>query len=226
MDDKTKIFEKIQKCLRLSKSANANEAATALRQAQKLMEAHGITQADLDLLGYSDIAVDVPIQKGKKVPIVLSVLVGLITSAFGVDVVFEDRIGISDISWRVRYFGPSHRVQMAAYAHVVVYRAMEGAWREFLATHPRLRGQKQARTSFQVGWLDEVAEKVDAISFTEIEQASTDALVKAKYTGTGLKKTKTNTSGGVYESIHGKGKDAAKDFSLHRPMHEDRRQLT
>ena len=37
MIDKTKILDKVKKCLALSKSANENEAATALRQARKLM---------------------------------------------------------------------------------------------------------------------------------------------------------------------------------------------
>ena len=32
-----KILEKIKKCLRLAKSSNENEAAAAMRQAQKLL---------------------------------------------------------------------------------------------------------------------------------------------------------------------------------------------
>lgn len=41
-----KILSKIRKCLALSKSSNEHEAAAALRQAQKLMEAHNISETE------------------------------------------------------------------------------------------------------------------------------------------------------------------------------------
>lgn len=47
MCDKNKIFDKIKKCLALSKSSNQHEAQAALRQAQKLMEAHNISESAL-----------------------------------------------------------------------------------------------------------------------------------------------------------------------------------
>ena len=40
-----RILDKIKKCLKLSASSNANEAATALRQAQAMMAEYNITQA-------------------------------------------------------------------------------------------------------------------------------------------------------------------------------------
>lgn len=45
--DKSKALDKIKKCLALSKSSNPHEAAAALRQAQKLMHAHDITEREL-----------------------------------------------------------------------------------------------------------------------------------------------------------------------------------
>lgn len=47
MTDKSKILDKIKKCLALSKSSNQHEAQAALRQAQKLMEAHNISEGAL-----------------------------------------------------------------------------------------------------------------------------------------------------------------------------------
>jgi hypothetical protein len=41
------IIRKIEKCLALSKSSNEHEAAAALRQATKLMEAYNITPLTL-----------------------------------------------------------------------------------------------------------------------------------------------------------------------------------
>lgn len=220
--DKAKILDKIQKCLRLSKSANANEAATALRHAQKLMEANGITQADLDLLGYSEVEVDVPIQKTKKVPLVLTTLLGLIKHAFGVKLVIDDRIGVSDVSYCIHYFGPTARVQMAGYAHQVVYRAMEQAWRDYLRERPSLRGQRGVRSSFQVGWLQEVRSKVDAIGFPEAEVAATEMMINTRYNK--LTKSKVNNMG-LYGGVMNSGAASAKDFSIHRPMSELRKKL-
>jgi hypothetical protein len=45
--DNRKIMDKIRKCLALSQSANEHEAAAALRQAKKLMEAHNISAEDV-----------------------------------------------------------------------------------------------------------------------------------------------------------------------------------
>lgn len=44
-----RVLEKIKKCLRLATSDNPAEAAAGLRQAQKLMAMHGLTQSDLEL---------------------------------------------------------------------------------------------------------------------------------------------------------------------------------
>ena len=43
-----KIIDKIKKCLALASSDNENERATALRQANKLMEAHSVTMLDIE----------------------------------------------------------------------------------------------------------------------------------------------------------------------------------
>jgi len=47
MSKQNKIIHKIRKCLALSKSANEHESAIALRQAQKLMLEHGISDNEI-----------------------------------------------------------------------------------------------------------------------------------------------------------------------------------
>ena len=44
-----KIIDKIKKCLALSNSDNPHEAAAGLRQAQKLMQMHGLNELDIEL---------------------------------------------------------------------------------------------------------------------------------------------------------------------------------
>lgn len=46
--DREAIIAKIKKCLALAKSSNEHEAAIALRQAQRLMQQHGITDFDVE----------------------------------------------------------------------------------------------------------------------------------------------------------------------------------
>ena len=60
--DKNKAIEKIKKCLALAKSANENEAAIALRQAQALMREF---QIDPDLLDIAEASCD---SKATKTP--------------------------------------------------------------------------------------------------------------------------------------------------------------
>jgi len=45
--EQQKVLEKIKKCLKLAGSSNANEAATAMRQAQALMEKYNVTHIDV-----------------------------------------------------------------------------------------------------------------------------------------------------------------------------------
>ena len=45
--EKTKIIDKIHKCLRLADSGNPNEAALALRQAQAMMRKYQIREEEV-----------------------------------------------------------------------------------------------------------------------------------------------------------------------------------
>ncbi len=224
-EEQKKIFEKIQKCLNLGTSTNSHEAAAALRQAQKLMSMHGISEADLSLAGYSDKTVECPIQANiKKIPLHLNRFLNLIESAFGVKAIIGANIRISDASYRIRYFGPTHRVEMAAYAHTVMFRAMNSAWAKFLAAHPNVRGHRGARMSFMLGWISAIDEKVTAIGFPENEVAATDLAIKNFY---GKELDVSKSSGTKWFGAIGRaGADAAASFEINRPMGQNFKQLT
>lgn len=214
--DKARIIEKIKKCMALGKSSNAHEAAAALRQAQKMMNAAGLTEDDIEGSAYSNDAVEVPIQVNKKPPIHLIAFVALIRLAFQVEAVIENNVRVSDASYRIRYFGPNHRVTMAAYAHVVIFRGMNAAWNAYLKEHPDVRGVRGARLSFMVGWLEEITCKVEAIGWPEGEHART-MLAKQEFYGKGLSKTKPRTFS-PYASLTAAGSAAANEFNINRPM--------
>lgn len=222
--DKTKAIEKIKKCMALGQSSNANEAAAALRQARKMMESFGLTERDIEGSDYGNEAVEVPIQAGKKIPIHLHKFINVIAKAFNVKPVVERNVRVSDESYRIRYFGPTHRVTTAAYAHVVIFRAMEKAWREQLETNPSYKGVRGARLGFMCGWLSEISSKVEAIGWPKEEEEMTD-LIKDEFYGKSLVSIKPRGAN-VVGSLLDAGRKAASSFSINRPMNgETIRQL-
>jgi len=214
--DKSKIIEKIKKCMALGNSSNAHEAAAALRQAQKMMNMHGLSENDIEGSNYKNDTVECPIQANKKPPVHLTKFVGVIMRAFQVKAVVETNVRVSDASYRIRYFGPNHRVTMALYAHVVIFRAMEAAWRDQLKKDSSWKGVRGARLSFMVGWLNEISEKVDAIGWPEGEEEHTE-MIKQEFYGKLLVKQKPRRSA-LYDGMIGKGAAAAADFNINRPM--------
>src|ERR1700733_4555799 len=108
--DRAKILDKIQKCLSLGASPNEHEAAAAMRQAQKLMERHGVTEAEIGLIGMGKETVQTSIQAGKKVPLNLSAITSLVMRAFGVKAVYRRFLLKTDYNFAVSYYGPEHRV--------------------------------------------------------------------------------------------------------------------
>lgn len=221
--DKDKIIDKIKKCMALGQSSNANEAAAALRQAQKMMAAHGLTEDDVEGSSYGDEAVEVPIQVNKKPPIHLVAFVALMMKAFQVRAAFESNIRVSDASYRIRYFGPAHRTAMAGYAHVVIFRGMENAWKKQLSDYPHWKGIRGARLSFMTGWLEEIASKVEGIGWPEGEEERSDRYM-AKFYGKELTVSE-NRKYSAYRAVKEKGRAAAADFEINRPMNQQHRAI-
>uniref|UniRef100_UPI0009E92407 DUF2786 domain-containing protein n=1 Tax=Methylogaea oryzae TaxID=1295382 RepID=UPI0009E92407 len=85
--DKDKALAKIKKCLRLAASANANEAATAMRQAQALMEQYGIEHSDV----LASEAAEAKAKAGAtKTPAMWeNRLADLVARSFGCDLIFD-----------------------------------------------------------------------------------------------------------------------------------------
>ena len=223
--DTKRIIEKIKKCMALGKSSNAHEAAAAMRQAQKMMEQHGLTEDDIEGSSYGNEAVECPIQAGKKVPVHLTAFVNLIIKAFQVKAVIERNLRVSDYSYRIRYFGPSHRVATAGYAHVVIFRAMEAAWREHLENNPSWKGVRGARLSFMIGWLDEISSKVEAIGWPAEEEARTELMVDSHYGKSLVKASGKGRRFSTFGCVADEGRAAASGFEINRPMNQDRARL-
>lgn len=223
--DTKRIIEKIKKCMALGKSSNVHEAAAAMRQAQKMMEQYGLTEDDIEGSNYGNEAVECPIQAGKKVPVHLNAFVNLIIKAFQVKAVIERNLRVSDYSFRIRYFGPTHRVATAAYAHAVIFRAMESAWREHLKNNPSWKGVRGARLSFMLGWLDEISSKVEAIGWPAEEEARTELMVDRYYGKSLVKASGKSRQVSMFGCVADEGRAAASGFEINRPMSVNRARL-
>jgi Protein of unknown function (DUF2786) len=236
--ERERIIAKINKCLALAKSANPNEAATAMRQAQKLMQLHSVDEGDI--LGSkveSVQAIFIDAYK-KKIPLYIAHLTNLICAAFGIDAVYEGKRHKGSIRLAVRYFGPKGRPEIAAYTHEVIWRQLKRAWKEYSATNPFVYNEVGARTGFWVGWLSEVRSKVIAFGGVEKElaPAGSEAVADDKgmiltahgkemeeirkairHYAPDIKESKTNSTT-IYDETAEAGADAAKGFQLHHPI--------
>lgn len=238
--ERDRIISKIQKCLALSKSSNSNEAAAALRQAQKLMEAYAITERELNGSQVVSVLVVTVEPPKRKWPMYMVLIVNTCCKAFGVQ-------ALSDIAWvngkprfAMRYFGPESRAQLAAYAHEVMFRQLWNQWREYAADRPWLANERGARQGFWVGWLQAVRAKV--VAFGQVpadEQAAQTAeqnanalvlVAQVKQELAIIDQAITDFCGGkepeqcntVSMSIRGDsraaGHEAGSKFSIHAPL--------
>lgn len=212
-------LRKIQKCLNLGKSSNANEAAAALRQAQAMMQKHGVTEDDILAQTVTDDLVKT--REGFGRCAFLSALANLMRSAFGVDWIMEPNPGSASRA-NIRYVGPEGRAKMAGWAHRVITRATEEAWQESLRDFPQYKGDAGKRTAFRLGWLSQVRGKVEAIGFTEDEARAVKTWMATFYgRELGTIKPKANKLSGEQLLLARLGQRAAADFELHRPMGAD-----
>ena len=223
MDQKERswIIDKIRKCMRLAGSSNANEAAAALRQARKMMEAAGVSESDIDDNAAIGEVVKTKEPYGENT--YANLLIRTIRRAFGVEAVREPGAGISKRRLNVRYIGPRGRVQLAIYAHRVVDRTITKAWREIKHAY---REQQGARLGFRVAFLASVIDQIEALAPTEAEATHIAAYKAAKYGKNGLTIGKPRNIIGMDDAAALEGRIAAAGFKLHRPMNEDRLGIT
>lgn len=221
MTDREKALDKIRKCLALGKSPNEHEAAAALRQAQKMMAAHNLTEEDVGLMEFAYETIVTDYEFGNRKPLIVVSVINVIQHALGVEAVMgADRNDRGHLMHTVRYFGPRARVALATHAHQVIYRACGTAWRKYSAGKTFEKG---ARASFYYGWCDAVRTKVQALAMSPEEIEGTKKKKAQVYSGQ-LAPAKLGTKT-VHNGIMNAGADAAKDFDLHRPVGTERNRL-
>jgi hypothetical protein len=215
--DRDRILNKIKKCFNLSKSSEAHEAAAALRQAQKMMETHGVSQEELLGLEVKSIQIMTPEPYKKKLPLYMNVLMGICQRAFECNALIEPGYRNGKPRLCIRYFGINGKEQLAAYAHEVMWRQLTASWKQYQKDNPWAVNKKGARQGFWIGWLQEVRSKVMTFAGNEEEKDMLSRAMIAYNGGKELGTSKTN-SVTIDGATHSAGSRAAGDFSIHRPI--------
>jgi GrpB-like predicted nucleotidyltransferase (UPF0157 family) len=172
--DRAAIIAKIKKCLALAKSSNENEAATALRQAQRMMQAHGITDLDIEHADIQEGAARAgAVAKPAQWEGVLSVRVG---NAFGCKVFLVGYRGVGH--WV--FIGPTPSADLARYAFEVLFRQAKRARATYIAMHlNRLGRTNRTRRAdrFSEGWVEAATALITQFAGSKEQEARIEAYV-------------------------------------------------
>lgn len=173
--DQERILAKIKKCMEMAKSktANPNEAETALRHAHKMMEAYNLELGDV----LASMACEVQIAAGSEgqPPTWRVRLAHVCAHAFGTRMIITQ-------DWFVGgafiFVGCAAAPELTGYAYQVLERQLQKARREFLALPPQRRCKRSTKVArgdhFANGWIDAVYHKVDA--FAGVEDSIAEAI--------------------------------------------------
>lgn len=165
-----KIIDKVKKCLALAKSSGANEAATAMRQAQASMEKHGINQERVDLSAVQEVIANAG--KAKNPKRYHQLLTSMSCDAFGVEAIYQAE-AFFQAQTRIRSFGIGAQPEIAAYAYDVLYRQLITDRTAYIKTLKRYRRANKIRKAdlFAESRVHAIWIKVESFAKTEEQMA-------------------------------------------------------
>lgn len=195
----SKILEKIKKCLRLAQSDNPNEAAAAMRQAQKLMDLHGVTSSDVEM---SYVGSHTALTgAGKSPPRHLAMLASMIGEAFGAEMIYRARFDFMRDKWVgiFEFYGLNGAGEVSGYAFEVLLRQLKKHRSDYLATlNKRLKRSTKIRRGdlYAESWIHTVSSQIDPHIRTKSDDEVLEAYKKSRF-GSRLTNLKThnNTKG-------------------------------
>lgn len=212
MIDKDKAIRRLKKLMALTSSSNASEASAALARAQKLADAHGITQDDIELSDISESICDYWPVGASKPPRYMAYLLQVIRDAFGVDCILLGN-GVS-------FYGLYNRPELAVYTFEVLGRQLIKARKVFIKTqNKRIKAStKTARgDKFAEGWIIAVLNKIEKLARTAREAELAGRWLEKKYTRVtrnARQSGKTRDNGNALNNGYREGRQA----SLHHPV--------
>ena len=175
-DERKSIIEKIKKCLELAKSSNEHEAATALRQAQKLMQAYDISDLDIE---HADIQEEGARAGASQKPARWECgLAGRVADAFGCSVYLSVNYPVG----RWVFVGAAPSGEIACYAFEVMYRQIKRARAEYIKTALKRCTTTRTRRAdlFCEGWVMSATQLVEGFAGNETTKGRITAYLEHK----------------------------------------------
>ena len=215
MTDMTRenALERIRKCLALSKSSNPNEAATALRQAQKLMEKFDVDFEDataprVDVLRVSP--------DGKRGAGWQAVAAATVAKALGLRAYRERGSGRDAFV----FYGNAERVKLADFAFVnlsrAVVRGRAAHLREMRKERPWYNAGDMRRVgrSFALGFVSSVYDAVQGLVESPAETRAIEEWTKSR----GIALRKAGRLSAADAAGFNAGQAAGAAYHVNRPM--------
>ncbi len=222
MDDYLKkIISKIEKCLALAKSANEHEAAVALGQARKLMQAHNVDYIDIAVAKVAEAETH---KVAETMPDWQWSFAHLIADAFNSKMYQGWHNGAPCI----KFYGLANNALFASYAFEALLPRLKKARREYMATElrrVRVRANKTYRADqFCKGWVSTMRRKIDQLGFSPEEAQVLDDYKEKRLnlsTGKALV-AKPKTSGLKRDDgDFVKGRAAGSSIDLYMPVNQE-----
>ena len=192
-----KILEKIKKCLRLAKSSNENEAAAAMRQAQKLMRMHGIEHSYV-IAAEGVEAHNVFVGASKKPSAHLGMLARMVCRAFGVEVIWNTTSLFGQRESRLQFYGIDSAPEIAGYAFDVLLRQLKRDRTRYMAAlNKRLKRATKTRRGdlYAQAWVQAVEKQITDYERSEEEKAAVQAYREQRWPEVGSTTCRDNTKG-------------------------------
>ncbi|WP_033965068.1 DUF2786 domain-containing protein [Pseudomonas aeruginosa] len=220
--DRDKIIAKVRKCLALAKSSNEHEAANALRQAQKLMQMHGISDLDIE---HSDIQEESTRAGAAQKPARWECgLATRVAAAFDCSVFLACNRPVG--RWVLVGAAPSGEI--ARYAFEVLFRQAKRARAHYVKTALKRCTTTRTRRAdlFCEGWVMTATELVENFAGSAAAQARVTAYLEHKHTLTSFQGHNRNAGRNLSERDYGDmqaGHRSGRDAQLNRGVGGDER---
>ena len=215
-----KILDKIKKCLALAQSSNANEAATALRQAQALMKQHGISETDLEL---SDISqTNTHASNARKPGSWLVTLITVVAEAFGCDPLLSTKLGGCDAT----FIGHGANPEIAEYAFTVLLRQVRRDRTQHIQNlNNRIKSSTKTRRGdlFALAWVNEVAGMIQKTTINNKTATLIEAYKEREFGELGQTKGREHKTNKRDKASALAGRVAGRKAKLHAGMNGDDR---
>lgn len=181
MQNKEKYLQRIKKLLAMARNnSSAEEAALALRSAQRLMETHKLTESDAQLMDINESSTQKAPSHAEKMPEYMALLAAMISRVFAVKFYTSHGCDRWDAPAKrtITFYGPDERPLVAAYSFEVLGKQLAKARREYLATLRKniKSATKTARAdAFSSAWVKGAYAVVSDFNVTEAEATLIEA---------------------------------------------------